>query len=592
LYYGQYKLYTRVGVDGAPVRFSFVGRNVILGTSHYDNYTIDYFDYQPLGEVDDFWLQPPRGMACVQHEQAPSGPTSAAGMAQSLAELFPHAADRRREAYDAFRAAQGKVGPLDSPERENLFHATQRLVQVHNRAPGQSYTLGLNSMADWTAGERRALAGRFSAPGPRPPSSCRVESLADILASQEQLPGFVDHVSDGLALPPGEQGTCGSCWAFAATGAIEGRTAKKSQKPIVPLSQQNLMDCSWSGPYFNGACGGGLDYMGFAWLMDHNDGRLATLDSYPYLNQDGFCHFDVKRGLVRDGARADLKAPEVVGCFHVTEQWNLSAAAAAATRPEDLARALNLRLASVGPLSVSIDASPHDFYFYKSGVYDNPDCRNGPAQLDHSVLAVGFRTDADKPYTVVRNNWGLAWGEGGYARIAQRNNICGVATAAVYVEVADVTAEPTAQPTPLPTAHPTTAQPTTAQPTTAQPTTAQPTVQPSARPIVPPVSTAAPSEPHTPLPTNQPTPLPSSPQTDAPTPLPSSPQTDAPTPLPSSPQTDAPTPLPSSPKTDSPTLLPTSPPTPLPTPLSTSPPTPLSTPLPTSQPTATTSAPT
>lgn len=41
---------------------------------------------------------------------------------------------------------------------------------------------------------------------------------------------------------------------------------------------------------------------------------------------------------------------------------------------------------SDGPISVAIDASHESLSFYSSGVYYEPQCKNGPNDLDHAVL--------------------------------------------------------------------------------------------------------------------------------------------------------------------------------------------------------------
>ena len=70
----------------------------------------------------------------------------------------------------------------------------------------------------------------------------------------------------------------------------------------------------------------------------------------------------------------------ITGCTHVTAQWNSSTQIVS-----DLAavEALSDALMEVGPISVTIDATLPDFYFYNDGLFYNPDCSSDIMKLDH-----------------------------------------------------------------------------------------------------------------------------------------------------------------------------------------------------------------
>lgn len=76
----------------------------------------------------------------------------------------------------------------------------------------------------------------------------------------------------------------GACWAFSATGAIEGIN-KIVTGSLVSLSEQELVDCDRS---YNSGCEGGL--MDYAYEFVIANHGIDTEEDYPFLGRDKSCN--------------------------------------------------------------------------------------------------------------------------------------------------------------------------------------------------------------------------------------------------------------------------------------------------------------
>jgi len=294
--------------------------------------------------------------------------------------------------------------------RFEMFKTNLKYISEHNQK-GLTYQLAVNHFADFSLHEfAEKFLGLFR--------RSKVNEGNDELfvndelkhAKLHDLPDEVDWRKKGCVSEVKDQKSCGSCWAFSATGAIEGAWCAAG-KGNVDLSEQQLVDCA--AKEGNAGCQGGIMSKGMQYVID-NDGICAETD-YPYIAR-----------------RHWLKGCQAKHCHSVAKIVGYEAV------PEKNEAALAAALAKYGPISIGIQANIRDFMLYHGGVF-NVKCGE---ELDHGVLLVGYGEDSKLgKYWTIKNSWGPKWGEGGYIRMARLNSPdgdsgeCGMALLPVYALV-------------------------------------------------------------------------------------------------------------------------------------------------------------
>merc|ERR1712168_1571109 len=105
-------------------------------------------------------------------------------------------------------------------------------VELHNAMYGEDFTQAVNEMSDLSEEEYDQIYLQ----GLRVPE----ESDAELWTpSNEPVPNSVDWRSQGLVTPVKNQGQCGSCYSFSATGALEG-AVKKAKGNLLSLLNKRL----------------------------------------------------------------------------------------------------------------------------------------------------------------------------------------------------------------------------------------------------------------------------------------------------------------------------------------------------------------
>lgn len=228
----------------------------------------------------------------------------------------------------------------------------------------------------------------------------RAANRSVFLGSDKAVPDSIDWREKGAVTEVKDQGSCGACWAFSSTGAMEGINQIKTGS-LVSLSEQELCDCDRT---YNTGCNGGLMDYAYQWVIQNHG--IDSEDDYPFKARDGTCIKSKKnRHVVTIDGYTDVPPHN-----------------------EDLIR----QAVAIQPVSVGICGSERTFQLYSKGIFSGP-CSTS---LDHAVLIVGYGSENGVDYWILKNSWGTSWGMNGYMHMLRKSRslegICGINMMASY----------------------------------------------------------------------------------------------------------------------------------------------------------------
>jgi C1A family cysteine protease len=271
----------------------------------------------------------------------------------------------------------------EAKSRFRIFKENLKYIEEFN-AQNNGATLGLNEFSDLTFDE-------FSRNYLNPTVGEEFKKIEDA-----EYQNYLNQVRDGTyhesiqipSLPSPfdhkvhyplikNQGSCGSCWAFAVVSAIEGNRRIKG-KGKDTLAPQALVDCDT----YDGGCNGGWPSNAIRFTTEKG---VPLETSYPYKAVKSTCR-------------------SYTPVAYTNGSKTCSGAACATSETY-------FTLLKEGPIVVAIQAAG-SFMSYRSGVLDYA-CTGA----NHAMVGVGYGKSSDgSDHIIFLNSWGSGWGEGGFGR--------------------------------------------------------------------------------------------------------------------------------------------------------------------------------
>jgi len=272
-------------------------------------------------------------------------------------------------------------------------------------------------MSDWTDEERDKLRSKII--------NEPINNDQPIQSRQQKIiPSQYDWTNQtripNAVTPVKNQGSCGSCYAFAMVGVLE-KTYAQIYNRSGSLSAQQLIDC-----IDEHGCEGRSFYNTFDYITSNGD-RLNLEKDYPSTS-------DGKQQNKCQNSNGILLSNNKIG----TLRYQLL--------PTGNEEYMKQFLYEQGPLFIHLNVGlrqgndtilrevSNQFDHYGSGIFNVIGCPS-QSNLNHALVVVGYGTENGIDYWRVKNSWGTKWGDSGYIKIKRNNNMCGIATYPYYAGI-------------------------------------------------------------------------------------------------------------------------------------------------------------
>jgi len=308
---------------------------------------------------------------------------------------------------------------VEYARREAIFNsnvASMRRQSLTLMRQGVRPWFGVTQFSDMTAAEfsqsGRVMKNKLAAVDAK---SCLANGVTADYSTYNMtaIPASWDWRNHSVVNPIQDQGQCGSCWTFSTAASVESAYAIKTGK-LQKLSEQEIVDCSKAcvkeegQQVCNQGCDGGWMWSAMTDLIAWKGEMLET--DYPYTAVDGTC---------KRKPASTIDPISNYTCLSGPKKANETEMAAF--------------LVANGPLSIAMDAGI--LQSYTSGIIKPAAGDCSTTSLDHALVIVGFGTEGTTDFWIVRNSWGLAWGEAGYFRIIRGKGACGLNAGVVFPNI-------------------------------------------------------------------------------------------------------------------------------------------------------------